>query len=93
MKIRNKKVRARHIHHLEVFTDNVVGLVINFLLVFAVYNWMLGQDITMSQNMAGTAIFFVAAYIRKYTLRRWFSNWIGRIYERREQVQKQAGKA
>jgi hypothetical protein len=79
------RVRARHIHHIEALTDNVIGLAINFTLTLLVFNLWLGHHITMSDNALGSIVFFIVAYIRKYTLRRWFSDWIGRIYEKQAQ--------
>lgn len=90
------KLRARHIHAGEVFIDNVLGLVINFGLVILVYNYMLGQDITIEQNLWGSIIFFIAAYIRKYTIRRYTSGLIEKVYSKRKaqedaELQKQLG--
>ena len=91
-----KNVRARHMHHGEVFFDNVIGAVINFFLVFLIYNMWQGQDITWNQNTWGTLAFFVFAYIRKYTIRRWTSDGIGKLYDLKDridaEVQEQAGK-
>jgi hypothetical protein len=89
------RLRARHIHHLEVTTDILVGYVINIALFVVVYNWMLGHDVHLWENASGGLIFMGVAYVRKYTIRRWFSNWIGKIYdERREaEIQEQAGAA
>jgi len=90
------RLRARHIHALEAFTDNMVGWLINFGLVFLVYNMWLGQDISMSENIIGSSVFFVVAWIRKYTLRRWSSNFIQRMYDKRKaqddaELQEQTG--
>jgi hypothetical protein len=78
------RIRARHIHALEALLDNFVGLAINFFLIFLVYNWWLGHEISVSDNLLGSIVFFIVAWIRKYTLRRWSSNLIGRIYARRK---------
>jgi len=80
------KLRARHIHHIETLTDNILGLVINFGVTLAVFNVWLGQDVTVSQNLQVSLVCFVMAYARKFTLRRWFSAWIGRVYANREPV-------
>lgn len=90
------RLRARHIHALEALTDNIIGWLINFGLVFVVYNWWLGQDISVSENIVGSSVFFVVAWIRKYTLRRWSSNTIQKIYDNRKaqedaELQEQAG--
>jgi hypothetical protein len=91
-----KHVRARYVHHFEAFTDNVVGLGINFVLVMLVYNMWLGQDISINENIKGSLAFFVAAYIRKYTIRRWTSHAIGKLYDLKDridaEVQEQTGK-
>jgi len=82
------RIRARYIHHLEVATDILVGFAINYGLIFVVYNWWLGHDISYGDNLLGGMVFMAVAYIRKYTIRRWFSNWIGKLYGN---IQKQAG--
>lgn len=86
------RLRARHMHHIEIFTDNVVGLVINYWLGRTIL-LMMGFPIDHGQNLILSGIIFVAAYARKYTIRRWFSNWINRIYKRRraDELQEQAG--
>ncbi len=84
------RIRARYLHHLEVQADIVVGYLINLGVFVVVYNWWLGHDIDLWENATGGLAFMAVAYLRKYTIRRWFSNWIGRIYER-QQVQEQAG--
>ncbi len=82
-------------HHGEILVDNIIGMFVNFFLVFLIYNWWQGQDITVAENLWGTAAFFVAAYIRKYTIRRWTSNGIGKLYDLKDridaEVQEQAG--
>ena len=91
------RIRARHVHAVETLIDNVVGLAINFAISLFVFNHILGQDISLSENGVVSVVMFIIAYIRKYTLRRWSSNLIGRIYEDRKaqedaELQKQAGK-
>lgn len=77
------RLRARHIQHVEILTDNITGLFINYWLAILTFNWLLGQDISHSQNLAASVVFFIAAYVRKYFWRRTFSNWIKRVYDRR----------
>lgn len=78
------RIRARYLHHLEVQTDIVVGYLINVFLFVVVYNWMMGHDVKLWENATGGLIFMAVAYVRKYTIRRWFSNWIKRVYEKQE---------
>lgn len=85
------RLRARHIYHIEVLTDNLIGLVINYWLTFGTLT-LLGLPFTHGQNAVLTAVIFVVSYIRKYTVRVWFSNWIGRIYKERE-IQEQTGES
>jgi hypothetical protein len=78
------RIRARYLHHLEVIADILIGYLINIGVFVVVYNWMLGEDVELWKNATGGLIFMAVAYIRKYTIRRWFSNWIGRIYDEQE---------
>ena len=85
------RIRARYMHHLEVLSDNCVGVFINYWLGMAVLI-QLGLPISHGQNLIFSSVMFVAAYIRKYYMRRVFSNWINSIYKRQsEEVQEQAG--
>lgn len=89
-----KNVRARYIHHFEVLFDNVVGYAINFLGIMLIFNWWLGHNITLNDNLLGGIGFFIIAYARKYTIRRWFSNFINKLYDIKaelEKNEKQAG--
>ena len=74
------RMRARYIHHIEALVDNTLGLVINFTLTLLIFNVWMGHDISYSDNAWASVVFFIVAYVRKYTLRRWFSDWIGRVY-------------
>jgi len=78
------KLRARHIHAIESLVDNIVGLGINMVLTQLIFNVWLGQDVSFHQNVQASCVFFVFSYIRKYTLRRWSSNYIQKIYEKRK---------
>lgn len=78
------RIRARHIHHLEVFTDNVTGYIINIGATALLFNAWLGYNVSLTDNMLAGVGFFIVAYVRKYTLRRWFSAWIQRIYDKRK---------
>jgi hypothetical protein len=86
------RIRARYIHHFEVATDILVGYAINVFLFQVVYNWILGNSISLIENASGGLIFMAVAYVRKYTIRRWFSNWIGKIYDR-QKIQEQTGES
>ena len=90
------RIRARHIHAAETLFDNIVGLAINFVLVLVVYNWWLGNNISLSDNVVGSVVFFLVAWARKYTIRRWSNNIIQRVYDKRKaqedaELQEQAG--
>ena len=69
-------------HHLEVTTDILVGYLINLVVFAIVYNWIMGNNIPLWQNASGGLAFMAVAYVRKYTIRRWFSNWIQKIYDK-----------
>lgn len=73
-------MRARRWHAIETLLDNILGYVINFFLIFVIYNWVFGHSIEVSQNLAGGVIFFFVAWARKYTLRRIFSSIIKKQY-------------
>jgi len=77
------RLRARHIHHLETLTDNIVGYAINIAATALLFNAWLGHNIPLEDNLLAGVGFFIVAYVRKYTLRRWFSAWIQRIYDKR----------
>lgn len=92
------RIRARHMHAIEGFVDNSIGLILNYLAIILIYNALFGHDIKFSENVVGGVIMFFIAWARKYTIRRWFSAWIGRIYERRKkaednEIQKQTGES
>ena len=90
------RLRVPHIHAIEAISDNIIGWLINFGLVFLVYNMWLGQDISISENVLGSTVFFIVAFARKYTLRRWFNRFIANLVEKRQaqedaELQEQAG--
>lgn len=76
------RIRARYLHHLEVFADMLSGYLINLFLFIVVYNWMFGHDVHIAQNASGGLIFMAVAYVRKYFWRRSFNKWIGDIYKK-----------
>jgi uncharacterized protein YacL len=78
------RIRARHIHAIETLVDNVLGLVINFWVSQLFLVHVLNIPFTYTQNAALSAVMFVIAYIRKYTLRRYSSGLIQKIYEGRK---------
>ena len=78
------RLRARHLHLVEAVVDKVIGYGINVLATIVIYNWMLGQDITLSENLLAGVGFFVVAVTRSYLLRRWFNGKIERLYEGRK---------
>lgn len=74
------RLRARHVHAIEALVDNIAGYLINIAMTALVFNWWLGYNVSLTDNLAAGVAFFVIAYIRKYTLRRWFSGVIQRLY-------------
>lgn len=76
------RLRARHVHAAETFFDNVVGYLMNVFLVVVVYNWIFGYGISLSDNVLGGVIFFIIAWARKYTIRRWSNGFIKKLYEK-----------
>ena len=67
---------------LEVLSDLLLGLVINYWVTYYMLH-LLGFEILYSQNAAISVVTFCLAYIRKYSLRRAFSNLIKRMYDQR----------
>ena len=58
--------------HLEVMTNQISGIVIGWLIVYFIFPLM-GAETTATHATASTAMFFVASYIRSYTIRRLFN--------------------
>ncbi len=83
------RLRARHIHHIEILIDNIIGVAFNFWLCQLVL-YILNVPFTYGENAILTIIIFITTYIRRYITRRTFSNWIQRIYERRK-LEEQTG--
>lgn len=65
---------------LEVLADLTLGLVINYWMTYTLLH-LLGYEILHSQNAVISMVLFCLAYIRKYSLRRAFSNLIKKMYE------------
>lgn len=78
------KIRARYIHALETFIDNALGYLINIGTTILVFNMLLGYEISIQDNLTAGVFFFLVAWARKYILRRLFSNWIEKIYAKRD---------
>lgn len=90
-----RNVRARYIHHFEVLFDNIVGYGISVLGAVVIWNWWMGYNIEINDNMLGGLGFFILAYARKFTIRRASSNFIQKLYDIKaelEKNEKQAGK-
>jgi len=93
------RIRARHVHAFETLFDNVVGYAMNVGLVWLFYVWLLGHEITMTENLGVGVAMFIIAWARKYSIRRWSNNFIGNLYERYKaeedaaQLQEQAGES
>jgi len=76
------KLRARHIDKIEVLSDILIGLIINYTVAQIVLHSM-GYAVSYGEQGVLTGILTVIAFARKYTLRRVFSNIIKKIYENR----------
>jgi hypothetical protein len=90
------RLRARHVHAAETLFDNVVGYLMNVFLVVVVYNWIYGYGISLTDNVVGGIIFFIIAWARKYTIRRWANSFIKKLYDKYKaqedaELQEQAG--
>ena len=75
-------LRARYVHLLEVSVDTVVGYCFGIATTVVVWNWWMGYDIVVTDNLVAGLAFAAVAIVRKYTIRRWSSNYIKRLYER-----------
>ena len=90
------RIRARHIHAAETLFDNIVGYLMNIFFVVVIYNWIFGYGITMTDNVLGGFLFFLIAWARKYTIRRWSNKIIKNLYAKYKaqedaEFQEQAG--
>lgn len=74
------KLRARHMHLVEALTDNVIGYVINIAATALLFNLLLGHQIPLHDNLIAGVGFFCIALVRKYYIRRFFSNLIQRMF-------------
>ena len=59
--------------HLEVFTNQVSGVILGWLIVFFIFP-IIGIPVTTGQATISTVIFFVTSYARMYTIRRIFNS-------------------
>lgn len=60
--------------HIEVITNQVLGIVIGWSLVYFAFP-AIGLQPTVEQATLSSGMFFVASYARSYSVRRVF-NWI-----------------
>ena len=65
-------MQSRKHSHLEIITNQIVGIVIGWLIVKYLFPLM-GVPVSYSQATASSAIFFVASYSRAYVIRRVFN--------------------
>ena len=68
------------------------GYLINIFVFVVIYNWLMGHDVAIWENMTGGLVFMAIGYVRKYFWRRTFNKWIGEIYER-QKLQEQTGES
>lgn len=62
--------------HYEILTNQIVGIIIGWLLVYFVFPLM-GVETTATQATISTVIFFVVSYLRGYLIRRLFNRmWL-----------------
>lgn len=90
------RIRARHIHLIETLIDNILGYLINFLMVAVIWNGIFDYNITLFDNALGGLLFFVVGWVRKYYVRRTSSNFIKKLYEKYQddaELQEQTGKS
>jgi hypothetical protein len=57
----------------EAITNTVVGLITSFLIQLFIYD-TLDIDVTITQNVIITAVFFIASICRGYIIRRVFNS-------------------
>ncbi|WP_451923618.1 DUF7220 family protein [Sulfurovum mangrovi] len=60
--------------HMEIITNQILGVVIGWALVYFAFP-IIGLEPTVEQATMSSGMFFVASYIRGYSVRRIF-NWI-----------------
>lgn len=63
------KIPKHYIPHIEALTQNIVGLIIAFIILK-----LFGMSFT--ESILLQSIFFVTSYIRSYVIRRIFKNII-----------------
>jgi hypothetical protein len=62
--------------HIEVGTNMFTGLMVGWCIVYFIFP-LLEQYSNLTRANVSSIMFFIASYIRSYTLRRYF-NWLWR---------------
>lgn len=73
------RLRARHIHLIEVTADTFMALFINASISYWYLNTFAG-GVTVDKQIGLTAVLTVLSLIRKYIFRRVSSEYIRRLY-------------
>ena len=58
---------------IESITQTLIGLIVSFCIQLVIYP-LLNIEVTFSQNLIITFVFFIASIIRGYIIRRFFNN-------------------
>jgi predicted membrane protein len=69
---RSIKMQTKKHSHYEVLTNQILGIVIGWLIVYFIFPLM-GVETNYIHATASTVIFFISSYIRSYTVRRLFN--------------------
>ena len=58
---------------IESITQTLIGLIVSLCIQLVIYP-LLNIEVTFSQNLIITFVFFIASIIRGYIIRRFFNN-------------------
>lgn len=67
-------MQSKKLSHLEALTNQITGLFIGWSLVYFAFPLM-GVATTATQASISSGMFFVASYVRSYTIRRIFNRF------------------
>jgi len=66
------KMQTKKHSHFEVVTNQAVGLILGWLIVYFIFPFM-GMESTATTATASSVIFFISSYLRSYVIRRVFN--------------------
>lgn len=66
---------------IETLTNIVIGLITSFIIQIYIYDYF-DIEVTMSQNVYITLLFFCASIIRGYSIRRFFNSFHNKEYSK-----------